>query len=159
MTGGIATALTLARNFGPWFAGVALVAFLAGGAAGFKGGRMWSADDVREAEAAQHVAETSLTTFKKDLADAKVSVLTEQQRLQGVATDATAAAIARGVEQLTGEIRASSDRSAIDTLNRNILTLQKDANYACRDLPLPAFYLDSLRIPRDQAGATTGNGN
>jgi hypothetical protein len=110
--------------------------------------------ELREAKADQRLSE-----FRGDIAEAKGQVLTQQAKLQAEATATTTAAIERAVEQLTGAIASSSDRAALASLTTNITKLQEDARYACRDIQLPAWYLDGLRIPRAEAGPATGNGH
>jgi hypothetical protein len=72
----ITEALTLARNFGPWFAGVAIAAFLAGGVGGYKAGRLLSASDV-------HKAESTLAAYKTDV----VQAIADQAQKQVVIRD------------------------------------------------------------------------
>jgi hypothetical protein len=147
----IATVLTLARNFGPWFAGVALIAFLAGSAAGFKGGRMWSADDVADAERAQHKAETTLTDFKASFAAATA----EGERL--AAERVAAATKTQAVRDARVEAAIASIPTRIAAQWRTDMTAFQeslhDPQYQCLDLPLPAPSLRLLERPGGRVAA------
>lgn len=107
----IGEALTLARNFGPWFAGVALAAFLGGNWTGYKVGK-WVYE-----EAAQR-AEKALADYKADDENAR--------------TDAAL----RNVE-IVGEVRSKHDEvtqsigalvSDIDRLRRDVRVCAATSN-------------------------------
>lgn len=153
--GTVGTWFNFARGPCLW---LALGAAVVGGAGGGWLAKSLMDGRVARAELETAKAEKNLSDFRGDLESAKVLVLQDQARLQHEATKATAEAIERGIARLSGEIAMQSDRAALTSLEASILNLQKDARYACRNLPLPADYLDGMRIPRLEAGATVSDG-
>lgn len=136
----IVTARTFLKNFSLPCAWIAAVALLAGGAGGWK--------------LTQAFYRGAIADARRELADYRAEVLAAQTRsaieaasLQKQAADRTAAAIADGMDKLSGEIALASDRRQLEAINTSIEALHHDVRYACRQLPLPGDYLDSLRIP------------
>lgn len=136
----IVTARTFLRNFSIPCAWIAASALLAGGAAGWKLTQVFYRGAVADAR-------RELAEYRSDVVAAQARSAIEAARLQKQAADRTAAAIAEGVDRLSGEIALASDRRQLEAINTSIEALHHDVRYACRQLPLPGDYLDSLRIP------------
>jgi hypothetical protein len=147
-----ATGSTFFLNFWPWLLGAFLLGAGSGALPAYKITRAFYRSETIEAKA-------KLAQFRADLAESKTAVLTDQARLQGEATKLVLDAVKRGTEKLSGQLAATSDAATLATLNQNVLSLQKDIRYACRNLPLPADYLDGLRIPRREARSAASDGN
>lgn len=150
----IAEALTLARNFGPWFGGVALAAFLAGAGGAWWLSGLYHAHEVATAQRAQERAEATLAAYKAEMRTAvaegeaagakRVADALEADRKRTASTNAAIGAIPAAVAQLIAPELATF-RSALN-----------DPRLACLNLPLPDDALRVLERPGGRAGAADG---
>lgn len=130
----IGEAFTLARNFGPWFAGVALAAFLAGGWGGYKVGA-W------QYQTAALKAEKALADFRSELATQGQAAEAEAARRQVEALQAIGARDAA----VSAAIDASASRviSALAPKFEVFRNATAAPSFNCLRDPLP---VDALRV-------------
>lgn len=145
----IAEALTLARNFGPWFGGVALAAALAAGS-----GAWVLRGKIDEGRVAR--AEQQLDAFRADLADGVAAAERHAGEVQRIAAqerraseDRIAAAVAKIPDQVAAQLapRFTALRRTLDA-----------PDFACLRMPLPADALELLRRPGGVAPAGRRSG-
>lgn len=141
LIGRIATARTFLSNFSIPCASIAAVALLAGMSAGWKATQIYYRGAVAEAQ-------RDLSDYRADVLAAQAKSAVDVAALQKQSADATAAAIERAREALSGEIALVTDKRALEAINQSIEDLHNDVRYACRQLPLPDSYLQRLRIPQ-----------
>lgn len=135
-------------TFGTWFSafsGPCLYACIAAAALGGWGAG-WLTYRLQAARVAQ--AEAHLSDFRADLQASNAANASLAGALQQQTTTAVNAAIARGVDKLSGQLSQATDKRALDGLTASVNQLHEDVKYACRNLPLPNQYIDSLRLPR-----------
>ena len=147
-------ALTLARNFGPWFGGVAVAAALAGAGGAWWLSGLYHAHEVATAQRAQERAENTLAAYKAEMRTAvaegeakgaqRVTDALEAQRKRDAATNAAIGSIPAAVAQLIAPELATL-RSALN-----------DPRLACLNLPLPDDALRVLERPGGRAGTADG---
>ena len=144
-------------TFGTWlsaFNGPCLWACVA--AAGVAG---WGAATftykIQDARVAR--AEARLIDFRADIAQTRTDVLEQGRQLQERSSAETREALQRAVNVLSGEIALTRDRDALAELNLRMEKLHEDARFACRQLPLPDWYIDGLRIEAGQVGPGPGD--
>lgn len=153
----ITEALTLARNFGPWFGGVALIAFLAGGVGGAWAAHKFDAAAIASAEAATVQAQARLAEFRSSLATSVAEGRAEVARIQKDAAD----------ELLERDRRVTATLDALPAKVAAIIGPQftalretvSDPRFNCLRDPLPAPFLDGVRRPGGSVGATDGGGS
>ena len=134
-------------TFGTWlkaFNGPCLWACLA--AAGLAG---WGAGvltyKIQDARVAR--AEANLSKFDKQLADSTASTMRYAFDLSRDLQHQVDLSVSAAVAELSGKIALSRDTAALERVAQNIEELKNDPRLACRSLPLPNQYLDSLRLP------------
>ena len=134
----ISEALTLGRNFGPWFLGVLLAGFLAGSYAGYQGGRL-----VYQGRAER--SESALQAFRAELATQVASGEISANRRQAEALDAITArndAVATAVAQIAPQVLAA--------LQPKLEQFREATNapaYDCLRMPLPSDALGVFSRP------------
>lgn len=147
----IADGLTLARNFSPWFAGVAAVSLLTGIGLGAYGGIRWQAGQVAQAERRADQAKAALDAYRASV---------ETAVAEGQAAGAYRVAQALH-EQAERDRRVSAAVAMIPTevarlLAPDLVSLRRsldDPRLACLDEPLPPAALRLLERPGGRAGA------
>lgn len=137
----IINARTFLTNFSLPCAWIAAAALLAGGAGAWKLTQIYYTGAVA-------TAQRDLAEYRSEVLAAQAGSAVQVAALQRQSADATAAAIERAREALSGEIALTSDKHALEAINQSIEGLHNDVRYACRQLPLPASYLERLRIPQ-----------
>ena len=130
----ISEALTLGRNFGPWFLGVLLAGFLAGSYAGYQGGRL-----IYQGRAQR--SESALQAFRAELATQVASGEISAQQRQAEALDAITArndAVTTAVSQIAPQVLA-----AIQPQLAKFREATHAPAYDCLRTPLP---IDALVV-------------
>jgi hypothetical protein len=126
---------------GPCLYACLVAAFVGGAAAGY-GVKVYKDREV--------LAERLTTqTFRTDLAQSKTDVLEGAAVLMKAANDNVLARVDAGFKELSGEFALARDANTLARLEAKIEELHNDPQYACRRLPLPDAYLDSLRLPTE----------
>lgn len=151
----ITAALTFVRGFGPQ----TLIILAIGAAMGSTGGWL-VARGVYVGQVAH--AEKAFSDLKVDTANAAFD---QEKRVSGAIADAWKMQQRLDDEQrarVTTALATFSAAGATNAQNMAALTssikeLQRDPQFACRDLPLPELYLDSLRRPAQEAGRAPDN--
>ena len=134
----ISEALTLGRNFGPWFLGVLLAGFLAGSCAGYQGGRL-----VYQGRAQR--SESALQAFRAELATQVASGEISANRRQAEALDAITVhndALTAAVSQIAPQVLAA--------LQPKLEQFRRATNapaYDCLRMPLPVDALGVFQRP------------
>lgn len=155
MLGLVGDGLTLAKNFAPWFGGVALAAALAGAGVAWWLAGLYHAERVHTAQRAQERAETTLAAYKAEM------------------RTAVAAGEAAGAQRVAEAVQAERDRNSrtnarIDAIPAQVARLLapdlatlgsalNDPRFRCLDLPLPLDALRVLERPGGRAGAADGD--
>lgn len=156
MLGLVGDGLTLARNFAPWFGGVAAAAALAGLAGGVYIGHRWSAAEIAHAEKAATEAQGQLAAFRGALATSIADGKAEVARIQAEAAEERRkhdAAIAADLARLPAAVAAIIAPQFAE-LRRTV-----DApEYDCLRRPLPGAFLDGVRRPGGDLRAPGGDG-
>jgi hypothetical protein len=116
MIGAIKTALTLGKNFGPWFAGVALAAFIAGNATGFKGGRWLSSRDVATAKLELSELKMSAAQARLDAKEREGKIMAQAKEQYDAQTDSIAA-VATELRSLSAGVRVCTQVSTMSLRN------------------------------------------
>lgn len=142
MIGAVATGLTFLRNFKLPCLYVALAASLVAGFASYRVTRA-----VMDGRVAR--AETDLQAYRADVLRETLSNTAAVAGMQKASADATAAAIGKAVDVLSGKIALANDKAAIQQVLTAIEELRNDPTFTCRQLPLPDRYVDSLRLPAE----------
>ena len=148
-------ALTLGRNFGPWFAGVAIAALLAGAGGAWWLAGLYHGERVAHAQRAQERAERTLADYRAEMRTA----VAEGEAAGAVrVTEALHAEreCERRVAAAVGSIPAEVARILAPDLALLRSTLD-DPRFGCLDLPLPDAALGVLRRPGGRAGAADGD--
>jgi hypothetical protein len=130
--------LTLAKNFAPWFGGVALVAALGGVALGAWGGVRWT-----EARALR--AEKALAEFRAELATATGEAERKAAERQAQAAEARAEhdrTITRAVDSIPAKV-AAIIAPQFAQIRRDL----DDPQWNCLRVPLPGTTLERLSRP------------
>lgn len=134
----ISEALTLGRNFGPWFLGVLLAGFLAGSYAGYQGGRL-----IYQGRAQR--SESALQAFRAELATQVASGEISAQQRQAEALDAITArndAVTTAVSQIAPQVLA-----AIQPQLAKFREATHAPAYDCLRTPLPIDALGVFQRP------------
>lgn len=147
----ISDGLTLARNFGPWFGGVALAAALAGGGAAWWLAGLYHGERVRNAQRAQERAEATLAAYKSEMHTAVAEGEAAGAKRVAEALDAERERAARISTAVAG-IPAEVARLLAPDMEILRSTLD-DPRFRCLDMPLPEPALDILRRPGGRAGS------
>jgi hypothetical protein len=140
----ISEALTLGRNFGPWFLGVLLAGFLAGSYAGYHGGRL-----IYQGRAQR--SESALQAFRAELATQVASGEISAQQRQAEALDAITArndAVTTAVSQIAPQVLA-----AIQPQLAKFREATHAPAYDCLRTPLPIDALGVFQRPGGIASA------
>ena len=149
-------ALTLARNFGPWFGGVAVIAFLAGGGSGAWVAHRFDAAAIASAEKATVEAQGRLAEFRGALATSVAEGKAEVARIQKEAAD----------ELLARDRRVTAALDALPAAVAAIIGPQfaelrrtvDDPRFNCLRDPLPDEFLRGVRRPGGSVGAAGSDG-
>lgn len=134
----ISEALTLGRNFGPWFLGVLLAGFMAGSYAGYQGGRL-----VYQGRAER--SESALQAFRAELATQVASGEISAQKRQAEALDAITArndAVATAVAQIAPKVLA-----ALQPQFDRFRSATHAPEFNCLRMPLPVDALGVFQRP------------
>jgi len=134
----ISEALTLGRNFGPWFLGVLLAGFLAGSYAGYQGGRL-----IYQGRAQR--SESALQAFRAELATQVASGEISAQKRQAEALDAITVhndALTAAVSQIAPKVLA-----ALQPQFDRFRSATRDPSYDCLRIPLPSDALGVFQRP------------
>ena len=142
MLGPIATGLTFLKNFKLPCLYVALAASVVAGFASYRITRA-----VMDGRVAR--AESDLQTYRAEVLRETLSNTAVVAGMQKASADATAVAIQKAVESLSGKIALANDKAAIQQVLTAIEELRNDPTFTCRGLPLPDRYIDSLRLPAE----------
>lgn len=152
----IAEALTLAKNFAPWFGGVALAAALAAGGVTWKLADLYHGERVLTAQRAQERAEATLAAYKAEMRTAVA-----EGEAAGAKRVADALAAERERNARISAAVAGIPAEVARLLAPDLATLRStlhDPRFGCLDLPLPADALRVLERPGGRAGAADGGG-
>lgn len=150
----ITEALTLARNFGPWFGGVALAAALAAGGVTWKLAGLYHGERVQTAQRAQERAEDTLAAYKAEMRTAVAEGEAAGAQRVAEALEADRARRDR-ITAAVADIPAEVARLIAPDLATLRSTLN-DPRFGCLDLPAPADALRVLERPGGRAGAADG---
>lgn len=146
MLGKVAEGLTLAKNFGPWFGGLAIIAFVAGVVAGGFGSKLFY-------QGRALTAERNLAQFESRLSaeTAAAEQRAGQRQLEALQI------VLDDNEKKTRAINEIPERVA-KLIGPTLIELRKDLNapeYDClRTVPLPDAALERLSRP---GGAAAGD--
>jgi hypothetical protein len=139
----ISEALTLGRNFGPWFLGALLAGFLSGSYAGYQGGRL-----IYQGRAQR--SESALQAFRVELATQVASGEISAQKRQAEALDAITVhndALTAAVSQIAPQVLA-----AIQPQLAKFREATHAPAYDCLRIPLP---VDALGVFQRPGGIAT----